>query len=405
MRCSKCKAENGDNRRFCAQCGAPLPSPCSECSFENDPTARFCGGCGTPVHQAFTFSRPRTAGPERRQLTVMFCDLVGSTALASRLDPEDLRDVISGYQACVAKTVAQYDGFVARYMGDGVLVYFGYPQAHEDDAERAVRAGLAQIEAIRHQGTSERLRIRIGIATGVVVVGELGEAREWDIVGETPNLASRLQAIAEPDTVVIGSTTWRLLGNLFEYRDLGALELKGFAEPSQAYQVIRPSAMESRFEALRSQATPLVGREPELALLMRCWQQVKDGEGRVVVVSGEPGIGKSRLNAALSQTIRDESHTRLRYFCSPYHQDSALYPFIVQLERAAEFARDDTVEQKLVKLRHLLVAGAHCGEEIALLAELLSLPTAAELNLTPQRKREKLFEALLHQFEALACSR
>jgi class 3 adenylate cyclase len=335
----------------------------------------------------------------------MFCDLVGSTALASRLDPEDLRDVISAYLACVAKTVAQYDGFIARYMGDGVLVYFGYPQAHEDDAERAVRAGLAQIEAIRHQGASERLRIRIGIATGVVVVGELGEAREWDIVGETPNLASRLQAIAEPDTVVIGSATWRLLGNLFEYRDLGALELKGFAEPVQAYHVLRPSAMESRFEALRSQVTPLVGREPELALLMRCWHQVKAGEGRVVVVSGEPGIGKSRLTAALSQTIRGESHTRLRYFCSPYHQDSALYPFIVQLERAAEFARDDTVEQKLVKLRRLLVAGAHSGEEIALLAELLSLPTAAELNLTPQRKREKLFEALLHQFEALACSR
>jgi class 3 adenylate cyclase len=338
----------------------------------------------------------------------MFCDLVGSTALASRLDPEDVREVIGTYHECVAEMVGQYEGFVARYMGDGVLVYYGYPQAHEDDAERAVRAGLAQIEAIRHLRTPERLQIRIGIDTGLVVIGELtssGQAREWDIVGETPNLAARLQALAEPNTVVIGPRTRRLVGNLFEYRDLGAVELKGFAEPLQAHQVLRPSLMESRFEALRSDATELIGRDEELALLVQRWQQTRHSEGRVVLVSGEPGIGKSRLTVALSQTIRDEPHTRLRYFCSPYHQDSALYPFIVQLERTAKFGRDDSIEQKLVKLSGLLVAGARSGEEIELLAELLSLPTAAELNLTPERKREKLFQALLHQFEALARSR
>jgi class 3 adenylate cyclase len=401
-------AENAATRRYCAECGAPLPLPCPACGFENERPAKFCGGCGKPVGETAAplpvpSPPPRADGAERRQLTVMFCDLVGSTALSARLDPEDLREVIGAYHGCVAKTVGQYDGYVARYMGDGVLVYFGYPQAHEDDAERAVRAGLAQIEAIRHQRTSERLQIRIGIATGVVVVGELGEAREWDIVGETPNLAARLQAIAEPDAVVIGPATRRLLGNLFEYRDLGGLDLKGFAAPVQAYQVLGPSATESRFEALRSEATPLVGREAELALLMRRWQHAKAGEGRVVFVSGEPGIGKSRLTAALSP-IRGDPHTRLRYFCSPYHQDSAFYPFITQLERAAEFTRDDTVERKLAKLHGLLVPGARSGEEIKLLAELLSLPTAAELNLTPERKREKLFEAWLHQFEALARS-
>jgi len=328
MRCSKCMAETGSNRRrFCAKCGSPLPSRCSACSFDNEPSAKFCGGCGKSLGEtaatisSAAFSPPRVDIAERRQLTVMFCDLVGSTAMAARLDPEDLREVIRAYHKCVAETVGQYDGFVARYMGDGVLVYFGYPQAHEDDAERAVRAGLAQTEAIHHLRTSERIQIRIGIATGVVVVGELagsGEAREWDIVGETPNLAARLQALAEPNAVVIGPTTRQLIGNLFEYRDLGAVELKGFAESVQPYQVLRPSAMESRFEALRSETTPVVGRGAELALLMRRWQHAKAGEGRVVLISGEPGIGKSRLTAALSHTIRCEPHTRLRYFCSPY---------------------------------------------------------------------------------------
>jgi class 3 adenylate cyclase len=343
---------------------------------------------------------------ERRQLSVMFCDLVGSTALSARFDPEDLREVIGLYHRCVAATVARFDGFVAKYMGDGVLVYFGYPQAHEDDAERAVRAGLALIDAVSRLDAAEPLAVRLGVASGLVVVGDLigeGSAREQSIVGETPNLASRLQGLAEPATLVISDRTRRQIGGLFDLAELGPQPLAGFAEPQTAWRVFGESGVVSRFEALRSEATPLVGRDEEIDLLLRRWHQAKTGEGRVVLVSGEPGIGKSRLTASLSERIAGEPHTRLRFFCSPHHQDSALYPFIVQIERAAEFARDDTVEQRLGKLNAMAAPGASDGDDIALIAELLSLPNAvAGLNLSPQRKREKLFEALLRQLDAVA---
>jgi class 3 adenylate cyclase len=353
---------------------------------------------------------PAAAGEaERRQLTVMFCDLVGSTALSARFDPEDLREVIGAYQRCVVDTVARFAGFVAKYFGDGVLIYFGYPEAHEDDAERAVRAGLTVIDAVGRLAAPERLTVRLGVASGLVVVGDLigaGAAQERGVVGETPNLAARLQALAQPGALVIAESTRRQIGALFEIEDLGPQPLAGFAEPQRAWRVVGDSGVVSRFEALRSEATPLVGRDDELDLLLRRWQQTKAGEGRVVLISGEPGIGKSRLAAALSKHIESEPYTRLRYFCSPHHQDSALYPFIVQLERAAGFARDDTAEQKLGKLRGMLAPGARSDDEIALLAELLSLPSsAADLNLSLQRKREMLFEALLHQLEALARSR
>jgi tetratricopeptide (TPR) repeat protein len=291
-------------------------------------------------------------------------------------------------------------------MGDGVLVYFGYPEAHEDDAERAVRAGLAVIDAIGRLTTQEPLNVRLGIASGLVVVGDLigaGAAQERGVVGETPNLAARLQALAQSGTLVIADSTRRQVGALFEIEDLGLPALAGFAEPQRAWRIVGESGVLSRFEALRSEATPLVGRDKELDLLMRYWEQAKAGQGRVVLVSGEPGIGKSRLSAALSQRIQADPHIRLSYFCSPHHQDSALYPIIAQLERAAGFAHDDTVEERLGKLRALLARGARDENEIALLAELLSLPnSAAELNLSPQRKREMLFEAELHQLEALA---
>jgi class 3 adenylate cyclase/tetratricopeptide (TPR) repeat protein len=349
------------------------------------------------------------AEAERRQLTVMFCDLAGSTALSTRFDPEDLRELIGAYHRCVAETVARFAGFVAKYMGDGVLIYFGYPEAHEDDAERAVRAGLAAIDAVGRLATAEPLNVRLGIASGLVVVGDLigsGAAQERGVVGETPNLAARLQALAQPGTLVIADSTRRQIGRLFEVEDLGTQFLAGFAEPQRPWRVLGESGVLSRFEALRSQVASLVGREEELDLLLRRWRQAKAGEGRVVLVSGEPGIGKSRLTAALSQAIESDPHTRLRYFCSPHHQDSALYPFIIQLERAAGFARDDTVEEKLGKLRGLLALGAHGTDEIELLAELLSLPnSAADLNLSPQRKRQRLFEALLHQLESLARGR
>ena len=346
---------------------------------------------------------------ERRQLTVMFTDLVGSSALSTRLDPEDLRAVIGAYHKCVAETVARFNGFVAKYMGDGVLVYFGYPQAHEDDAERAVQAGLALIEAVGKLSSVEPLQIRIGVGTGVVVVGDLvgaGEAQERGVVGETPNLAARLQAAATPGTIAIDTTTRRLLGGLFEYRDLGGIEAKGFANRVQAYEVVRPSMVESRFEALRTATTPLVGRDEEVDLLLRRWEQAKRGDGCVVLISGEPGIGKSRIAQTIVERLGGEPHTRLRYFCSPHHQDSALYPSIAQLERAAGFRREDTAEQRLAKLEAVLAQGTNdLSEAVPLLADLLSIPTGDRyppLNLTPQKRKEKTLHAQLAQLEGLA---
>jgi class 3 adenylate cyclase/predicted ATPase len=353
---------------------------------------------------------PVRADAERRQLTVMFCDLVGSTELSARLDPEDLREVIAAYHRAVAEVVAGFDGFVAKYMGDGVLVYFGYPQAHEDDAERAVRAGLGVIAAVsRLDIKSAQLQARVGIATGLVVVGDLigeGSAQEQSVVGETPNLAARLQALAEPDAVVIAANTRRLVGDLFEVRDLGTVDVKGIAAPVAALQVLRPSAVASRFEALRGSAlTQLVGRDEEIDLLLRRWARAKAGDGQVVLISGEPGIGKSRIIAALEERLHGEPYLRLRFFCSPYHQDSALFPFIDQLGRASGFAHDDPPVAKLGKLDALLSGAAPAEEDVALIADLLSLPASERHplpNLSPQRKKERTLEALIRQLEGLA---
>ena len=279
------------------------------------------------------------AGPERRQLTVMFCDLVGSTALSARLDPEDLRDVIGAYHRSIAATVAPYDGFVAKYMGDGALIYFGYPRAHEDDAERAVRAALALIDAARTvDAGQEQLEVRIGIATGLAVVGDLmgtGAAQEEAVIGDTPNLAARLQALAPPNGCVIADATRRLVGALFEYEDMGSVVLKGLGAPVQVWRALAESRVESRFEALRGGTTlaPLIGRDDELELLQRRWHEACEGQGRVMLLSGEPGIGKSRLVASLPKRLADHGYVRMRYFCSPHHQNSALYPVIGQLRR------------------------------------------------------------------------
>ncbi|MDH2386706.1 adenylate/guanylate cyclase domain-containing protein [Bradyrhizobium sp. CER78] len=346
---------------------------------------------------------------ERRQVTVMFSDLVGSTALSARMDPEDLRDVISTYQKCVAETVARFDGFVAKYMGDGVLVYFGYPQAHEDDAERAVGAGLALVEAVGKLRIQEPFQVRVGIATGLVVVGDLigsGEAQERGIVGETPNLAARLQSLAEPGAVVISASTHKLIGGLFEYRNLGTVAIKGFAENVPAWQVLGASTVESRFEAMRTATAPLVGRDEDIDLLIRRWQQAKRGDGQVVLISGEPGIGKSRIAQTVLERISAEPHTRLRYFCSPHHQDSALYPSITQLERAAGLRRDDTDRQRLDKLEAIIAQGTNdLSTAVPLLAELLSIPTGGRyppLTLTPQKRKEKTLHAQIAQVQGLA---
>src|SRR6202050_1448552 len=289
------------------------------------------------------------------------------------MDPEDLREVISAYQKCVAKTVRRFGGFVAKYMGDGVLIYFGYPQAHEDDAERAVRAGLELIAAVTALKLPVPLQTRVGISTGLVVVGDLigsGEAQEHGIVGDTPNLAARLQGIAEPNMVVIAEGTRRLLGNLFEFEDLGAKDLKGIAGPVRAWAAVRASSAEGRFEALHTTGlTALVGREEELELLLRRWSRAKSGEGHVVLLSGEGGIGKSRLTAALLEHLATEPHTRLRYFCSPQHPDRAFYPIIGQMERAAGLGYDDKPQAKLDKLDAVLAKTSTSPEDAALFAE------------------------------------
>jgi class 3 adenylate cyclase len=348
---------------------------------------------------------------ERRQVTVMFSDLVGSTALSARMDPEDLREIISVYQKCVAETVRRFDGFVAKYLGDGVLVYFGYPHAHEDDAERAVRAGLELIAAVTGLKTRASLQTRVGIATGLVVVGDLigsGDAQERGIVGETPNLAARLQGIAEPNMVVVAESTRRLLGNLFELQDLGARDLKGIAVPVRAWAALRASSVESRFEALHaSDLTDLVGRDEECELLLRRWLRAKTGEGQVVLLSGEPGIGKSRLTAALLERLAAEPHTRLRYFCSPQHTDSALFPIIGQMQRAAGLAHDDTPGARLDKLDALLAQTSTSVEDATLIADMLSLPNDGRyptLDLAPQERRQRTLEALVRQLEALTRS-
>jgi class 3 adenylate cyclase/tetratricopeptide (TPR) repeat protein len=345
---------------------------------------------------------------ERRQVTVMFSDLVGSTALSTRMELEDLREVISAYQKCVAETVRHFGGFVAKYMGDGILIYFGYPEAHEDDAERAVRAGLEVIAAIRKLKSTVPLQTRIGIATGLVVVGDLigsGEAQERGIVGETPNLAARLQGLAEPNMVVIAEVTRRLLGSFFVLDDLGAKDLKGIAGPVHAFAALRASAVEGRFEAMHgNDLTDLVGREEEFELLLRRWSRAKSGEGQVLLLSGEAGIGKSRLTAALLERLAAEPHTRLRHFCSPQHTDSPFYPIIGQMERAAGLAHDDAPQERLDKLDALLVQTSTSLEDAALFAEMLSLANDGRypaLELTSQQRRQRMLDALIAQTEAL----
>jgi class 3 adenylate cyclase/predicted negative regulator of RcsB-dependent stress response len=353
-------------------------------------------------------TRPLEA--ERRQITVMFCDLVGSTALSEQLDPEDLRGLMQAYQQAAGSVIERYGGHVAQYLGDGLMTYFGWPQAHEDDAEWAVRASLEIVEAVKSVEAPAPLQVRVGIATGPVVVGETG-AGDASVpklaVGETPNIAARLQGLADPDTIIIGHATQRLLGSTFELDDLGDQELKGIPLPVPAWRVSGLAITEGRFEAQHPHLTPLVGREAEMAMVMARWEQAKAGEGRVILLSGEPGIGKSRVTQQLLESVAEQPHIRLRYQCSPYHTGSALYPIIQQIERAAGFALDDTVDAKLDKLEGLLVysqpslannteAGS-LRRRTALLAALLSLPMEhfPLQELSPQRRKDETLETLL----------
>ncbi len=368
---------------------------------------------GTREERAIDVPQPHSAGPvspggERRQLTVLSCDLVGFVALSVRLDPEDLHTVVRAFQQRAAELIGKSGGNVAKYLGHGVLAYFGYPQAHEDDAERAVRASLALIEAAAALDPAEPLQVRVGIATGLVVVGDVvggGASRGQAVVGQTPNLAAHLQALAKPNTIVISESTRHQIGSLFDLSDLGPREIKGFVDSQRVWQIIEESENKSRFEALRSSETPLVGRDEEVELLRRRWQEAKAGQGHLVLISAEPGVGKSRLAAALVDELRSEAHATIRYFCSPNHQDSALHPVVGQLEQAACFQRGDTLETKYGKLERLIASHSDVEEDAIIFADLLSLSAGdskVPLNWSPQRKKEKTLDALVRQLAAIA---
>ena len=348
---------------------------------------------------------------ERRQITALSFELVGAAPGVGGMELEDWQEAVGGLQRCVSAMAARHEGLIARHLGNNTLVLFGYPAAHEDDAERAVRAGLELCAAVRAPGPDADgpTRCRAVIVTGMVIVGDpigVGEFREHEIVGDVPSLAARLLVSAQPDTVAIDPTTRRLIGNLFDCRELGTIETTGGAEPTRRWQVLGESVVTSRFAALRgSVLSPLIGRDEEIELLLRRWARAKAGDGQIVLVSGEPGIGKSRIIAALEERLDAEPHLRLGYFCSPHHQGSALFPVVEQLGHAAGFAPDDLPAARLEELEALLARTAAPDEDVAFLADLLSLPASAHhplSNLSPQRKKERTLEALIPRLEGLA---
>ncbi len=421
--------------KFCEECGTTLVRSCPSCGQQVRPTAKFCGECGTalavvgaplpakrrkrtdttstrkakrPATSPTTAqSRPAAPEAERRQLTVMFCDLVGSTTLSEQLDPEELREVVRLYQETCTAVTQSYAGHIAQHLGDGLLMYFGYPVAHEDDAQRAVRAGIEIIAALRESPLQKRqlpnpLQVRVGVHTGLVVIGEIGsnEKREILALGETPNIAARVQGVAEPDTIVMSAVTHRLVHGLFDCLDLGPQTLKGISTSLSLYRVLGESAVQSRFEvSMQTGLLPLMGREEELSLLQRRWAQAKEGDGQVALLSGEAGIGKSRLVQALKEQVVAEGATRIEFRCSPYHQNSALYPIIEHLYRLLQFQREETPQVKLTKLQQLLATYRFPqADTLPLLVTLLSLPQpegVPPLTLSPQKQKQKTHEALI----------
>ena len=391
---------------------------CPACGAECQVTARFCANCGTPL------AIPKADEPgtlavvddsERRQITVLFCDLVGSMQLSTLLDPEDFRVAIRAYQRVAAEVVARYEGFIAQHLGDGLLVYFGYPRAHEDDAARAIHAGLEILVALRALNLEKRrgplvaLAARIGIHTGVVVVGEIGSgtSRERLALGDVPNLAARLQTVAAPDTVVVSERTAHLAGGEFDYADLGVQALKGVASPLGVKRVDGVSVAASRFDAAtQGRLTPMVARDQEIALLLARWRLAQDGEGQVVLLGGEPGIGKSRILSGLRDRLESHGARALRFQCSPYHTHSAFYPTIDNFERALKFARDETPASKLDKLEALIVTHYRCPrEDVRFIAALLSIPTESRYSastLSPQRFKDETLRVLADLTEAAA---
>ncbi|MCB0196298.1 MAG: AAA family ATPase [Anaerolineae bacterium] len=423
--------------KFCGQCGRPLKRSCSHCGFDNPPNFSFCGQCGTaltasgasevvstPTSNMSEAVPPPSHPPptlysqeaERRQLTVMFCDLVGSTSLSEQLDPEDYREVVRAYQQTAAQVVRQFEGTIAQYLGDGLLIYFGYPTAHENDAQRAALTALGVIEemknlnvrlqqSIRTRSQSPlRLAVRIGIHTGLVVVGDVGDGdrRERLAVGETTNIAARLQSLAKPNTVIISAATYHLIEGFFACRPIGFRSLKGISRPMETYRVVRQSRARNRLDAAKaamSGLTPLVGREEEMTLFMARWEQTKDCKGQVLLVGGEAGIGKSRLVRVFREQLMGEAYLWLRCHCSPYYQNTALYPIIELFQRLLRFKDEDPPERKLQKLETALQQyKLPLAETVPLFTPLLALPSLERyppLNLTPQKQKQKLLETLL----------
>jgi len=419
VRCSKCRSDNPAGKKFCAACGTALVVLCAKCASENSAASQFCGDCGADL-DASTVAGHKEAlvgqkvpGGERRQLTVMFCDLVNSTALSEQLDPEELREVIHTYQAASAEVIERLGGYIAQYVGDGLLIYFGYPFAHEDDPQRALQAALEITAALPHLNARLRnrlevmrehsLQVRIGIHTGLVVVGEMGAGTHLDptaIVGETPNIAARLQALAPPDSAAISSTTHKLVHGLFVCASMGSQILKGIAKPIEVYRVLGQSGARSRFEVVtRAGLIPLVDREEEMALLGRCWERTKGGQGQVVMLSGEPGIGKSRLVQEIKEQVVREGCIQAEFRASPYHENTAYYPIIVHLQRLLDLQTSDSPQQKLDKLeRKLNEYGFALPEALPPFSALLSLPEPAGYpspTQSPQRLRQKMLELLM----------
>src|SRR5712692_4070283 len=427
MRCLKCGSDNRAERKFCASCGAPILASCPKCGASNHPGERFCGECGTALVDAAQATVAEatptvvSAAGERRHLTVLFCDLVGSTEIAAQLDPEDWRETVAGYQRAAAEAITRFDGHVAKYLGDGVMAFFGYPEAHDNDAERAARAGLAILDAIaklNEQSGRQKLSARVGIDSGAVVVGA-GAGKETDVFGDAPNIAARVEAAAEPGTVMITDAVHRLVSGLFVVEDRGAQPLKGIERPTQLYRVIQPSGMRGRLEAGAAARglTPFVGREDELRSLMNRWERVLDGEGQVALIIGEAGIGKSRLVQRFHEQIKGTPHTWVEAATAPFYQNTPFYSVAAMLRDLLAWGghqrsqgrseltsprgalNGEPAEGQLAQLEsRLKTAGLKPAEAIPLIARLLNLPLTEKYppsSLSPEQQRRRLFATLV----------
>ena len=417
--CANCKADNSEDRKFCKKCGAKLAEVCGSCGFTNQSDADFCGGCGLKLTK-FTSSEKTEQDAERRQLTVMFCDLVGSSELAEKLDPEELRQILRSYQQCVAEVTLRYGGHIAKYIGDGLLIYFGHPHAHEDDARRSILAGLGIIEEIKNLNRSLvseysgkqniKLKVRLGIHTGLVVVGQMGSGsnrEENAIVGETPNIAARVEKLAHEDTVAITEETKALVNGLFILESLGKEPLKGVSHSIEIFRVLAEKNYRSEFHVRRRHGiTPVVGRDRELDFLSECWEQAKNGVGQIVMLTGEAGVGKSRVVSEFMSRVSDEpQHLRL-YRCSSVHTNSAFYPIINYLKQLLNIDKDVSEEvayKSVVALfDHFLTP---LGQYAPFFAPLMGVKVVGQdafVDVSPEKTKELIFSSWLGLMEQMA---